>query len=113
MYTVGNLVEVKRAGACWYTPGPLTPLAAYLPEQVPEEKQSLRVGRFWKLAYRHAEMKTNVVIKIYGGSADTVEVAWHQVVIGGSTLTSPLHGSTVYDLCHCTIWERPPRPAPA
>ena len=38
MYTIGDLVDLKIAGASWYTQGPPALLAAYLPEVVSEEK---------------------------------------------------------------------------
>ena len=37
IYTIGDLVDLKLAGACWYIPGTLTPQAAYLPDVVPDE----------------------------------------------------------------------------
>ena len=82
VYTMGDLVELKRAGPCWYIPGPLAPLAAYIPVDVPVEQQPLRVGQYWKLSQRHGDMKTDDVIRIDGGEADLVVVAWYRVVIG-------------------------------
>ena len=82
MYTIGDLVDLKRAGASWYTPGPLASLAAYLPEIVPVQQQPLRVGQYWKLAYRYGQMKTDDVIRVDGGAENSVVVAWYRVVLG-------------------------------
>ena len=116
VFTMGDLVELKRAGPCWYIPGLLAPLAAYIPVAVADEQQPLRVGQYWKLAYRHGEMKTDDVIRIDGGEADLVVVAWYRVVIGATpslvtytgqhftTSVSELFGNSSYVRCQleCT-----------
>ena len=72
VYTMGDLVELKRAGPCWYIDGPLAPRAAYIPVDVIVEQQPLRVGQYWRLAQRPRDMKTDDVIRIDGGEADVV-----------------------------------------
>ena len=71
MYTVGDLVELRRGEAHWYALGPLVDLLPYLSAVVPNEQQPLRVGQCWKLANRH------------GGCDDMAVVAWYRVALGG------------------------------
>ena len=71
-FTIGDLVDLKLARASFYTPGHLAPLAPYLFEDVPLKKQPLGVGKYWKIAYRHKEMKFDDVIQIDIGGANSV-----------------------------------------
>ena len=46
VYTIGDLVELKQAGPCWYIPSPLAPLAAYILVAVPVKQQPLQLGQY-------------------------------------------------------------------
>ena len=72
----------KASGSVLVPPTPLDALTAFLPEEVLEEQQPYRVGQFWKLAYRHGQIKTDDVIRVDGGATTSVVVAWYWVVLG-------------------------------